>query len=662
MKLGVTIFLLTKETKKDDRRFKIKKELISNKKDKNEKIIIDREMINVRRSSKNGMLLVFIILMCGLVYLTMDYAKNHVTNVSEGKIQNGMEGGMPPDRPNNGDSNLGEPPSGNHGENKEAGTPPQKPEEDFNGQDGNNGNDNKDNNANGEEPPEKPDGEMPNDNSMGMGSMNATATLPYIYYVVFGIEGLVLSGLVMYLLLSNFNKKTRKQTFKNSDKVVIYLLFVVLLTSGFTYLCGKITKDYFLNSPNNTMNKNNVGGASDSSITYTSVKEITEDTTIDSGEFSSSTKDENVFLASGDIHATLSNITVTKSGDSDGGDNTSFYGTNSAIIAKDGANLTLKNVTIKAEATGANGVFSYGGSATTNNAGSDGTTVTIQDSNITTTKDNSGGIMTTGGGIMKASHLTVQTAGISSAAIRTDRGGGTVEVDGGTYTTTGQGSPSVYSTADITVANAKLVSKSSEGIVIEGKNSVTMKSCELVDSNTKLNGKSTTYKNIFLYQSMSGDAADGNAEFTSVDSTITTNNGDSFYVTNTTATIHLENNTITNHDSNGNFLRIQKDSWGTTGKNGGEVTLEMTKQKITGNIVVDSISTLDMTMNSNSYLEGTINGSNSAKAVKLTLDKTSHIKLTGDSYVTSFENSDSSNSNIDFNGYQLYVNGKAINE
>jgi len=33
----------------------------------------------------------------------------------------------------------------------------------------------------------------------------------------------------------------------------------------------------------------------------------------------------------------------------------------------------------------------------------------------------------------------------------------------------------------------------------------------------------------------------------------------------------------------------------------------MNNQKATGNIVVDSISTLDMTMSSDSYYEGTIN-------------------------------------------------------
>lgn len=92
-------------------------------------------------------------------------------------------------------------------------------------------------------------------------------------------------------------------------------------------------------------------------------------------------------------------------------------------IAKDGANVTLKNITIETSATGANGVFSYGGSATTENTASDNITIAISDSTINTTKDNSGGIMTTDGGIMKASNLTINTAGTSSVVIRTDRGG-----------------------------------------------------------------------------------------------------------------------------------------------------------------------------------------------------------------------------------------------
>lgn len=424
--------------------------------------------------------------------------------------------------------------------------------------------------------------------------------------------------------------------------IVIIFLVIVLGILWFLIVTGN-------NSNNNEPNMNN------NNTTYSAAKEITTDEEITEGAYESSTKDENAILVNGSVKALLSGITVNKTGDSDGGDNTSFYGTNSAILAKGGANVTIKNIKVTTDATGANGVFSYGGSATTNNSASDNTTVNISDSTITTTKDNSGGLMTTGGGIMNATNLTITTAGTSSAAIRSDRGGGTVTVNKGTYKTTGKGSPAIYSTADITVKNAKLISTASEGVVIEGKNSVILEKVELTDTNNTLNGQSTTYKNIFIYQSMSGDAASGEATFTSKNSTITTNKGDSFYVTNTTATINLEGNKIVNNDSTGNFLRIQKDSWGNSGSNGGVVTLNLTNQEALGNIVVDSISKLTMNLTNSSY-KGAINSSNEGE-ISLTLDKTSSITLTGDTYVKSLTNADSTNSNINLNGYKLYVNG-----
>ncbi len=438
-------------------------------------------------------------------------------------------------------------------------------------------------------------------------------------------------------------------------KTLIYIIVIVVLVAILSVFWFLIINNKSNNNGNNN-GQNGHGMNNNTNITYSSAKEITTDEDLTEGTYISSTADENAISVSGNVKSTISGITVNKTGDSDGGDNTSFYGTNSAIIAKDGANVTISNATITTDATGANGVFSYGGSATTNNSSSDNTTINISDSTITTSKDNSGGIMTTGGGIMNATNLTITTAGRSSAAIRTDRGGGTVTVDKGTYKTTGPGSPAIYSTADITVKNATLIATASEGVVIEGKNSVTLENVELTDTNNQLNGQSTTYKNIFLYQSMSGDAADGEAVFTSKNSTITTNNGDSFYVTNTTATINLENNKIVNNDSTGYFLRIQKDSWGNSGSNGGDVTLNLTNQEVNGNIVVDSISKLTMNLSNGSTFKGAINNSNEGE-VSLTLDKTSSITLTGDTYVKSLTNADSTNSNINLNGYKLYVNG-----
>lgn len=517
-------------------------------------------------------------------------------------------------------------------------------------------------------PPDKPEGDMmdsndsTSDNKLNMEPGNAPMEMPneqtrqitWEFYLVFGVISLGISLIICLMVMTGCYRISLKELFTNIDKVIILLLTLIILTTIFTYSLGLITNKFFLSSNDNkiTMNDNNVS--------YSAKYETLKDDDLSDETYESNTKDENTILVNGDVDVNMNNITVNKSGDSDGGDNTSFYGINSAILAKSGAIVIIKNSNINTNATGANGVFSYGGSATTNNSSNDGTTVTISDSTITTTKDNSGGIMTTGGGIMNAYNLIINTSGISSAAIRTDRGGGKVNVDGGTYTTTGQGSPIIYSTADIIVSNAKLIAKASEGVVIEGKNSVTLNNVTLTDTNNKLNGKSTTYKNIFLYQSMSGDASNGTSSFTSKNSKITTNKGDTFYVTNTTAVINLENNTITNNDKSGAFLRIKKDSWGNSGSNGGNVTLKATNQLINGDIVIDSISTLTMNLK-NSNFTGKINKSNSAKSIDLNIDKDTKIKLTGNSYVTSFTNEDASNSNIDFNGYKLYVKGKAIN-
>lgn len=444
----------------------------------------------------------------------------------------------------------------------------------------------------------------------------------------------------------------------NKKQTITYasIIAALVITLGVLWFLIVMT----VNSSNVALNGADASSAENSSsVSFSAAKEITSDEDITDAEFTSTNADENAISASGKVKSTLTNIKVKKTGDSKGGDKTSFYGTNSAIIAKGGAKLTIKHADITTDATGANGVFSYGGSATTNNSSSDGTTINISDSTITTKKDNSGGIMTTGGGVMNAENLTINTAGTSSAAIRSDRGGGTVTVDGGTYETTGKGSPAIYSTADITVKNATLNATASEGVVIEGKNSVTLENVNLTDTNNTLNGQSTTYKNIFLYQSMSGDAASGQAVFTAKNSTITTNQGDNFYVTNTTAEINLENNNIINNDDSGNFLRIQKDSWGNSGSNGGTVTLNMKNQTATGNIVVDSISKLVMKLSDGSSYKGVVNGENTGE-VELTLDKNSSITLTGDTYVKSLTNSDTTNSNIHLNGYKLYVNGVAL--
>ena len=364
-------------------------------------------------------------------------------------------------------------------------------------------------------------------------------------------------------------------------------------------------------------------------------------------EISSSEDSEHAIEVSNGSES-YSNIKVTKTGDSDEGDKADFYGDNSAIFATDGAELTLTNIIADTDGKHANAVFSYG----------DGTTVTISDSVITTSGNCSGGLMTTGGGTTIATNLNIHTTGNSSAAIRSDRGGGTVIVTGGTYTTDGKGSPVIYSTADITVNDAVMESTSSQGIVIEGRNSVALNNVTLTaDNNSKNSDKSSWYQAVMIYQSMSGDAAEGTANFSMTGGSLTNINGDIFFVNNTRAVITLTAAEIINLDPDGVFLRAAAAGWGKEGSNGGKVNLYLKDQTLEGDIIVDSISIVNMYLESGTVYTGAVNTDDEGE-VCVTVESGSKWILTGDSYISSLTCDAGA---VDLNGYTLTVGGEVYN-
>lgn len=382
-----------------------------------------------------------------------------------------------------------------------------------------------------------------------------------------------------------------------------------------------------------------------------SANTISEDGEYSGGSYSSAGDDENALRIDG-AEVKLSDITVSKiGGASSNTEDGDFYGMNAALLATNGATVDITDTTVSSSAQNGNGVFSYGS----------GTTVNISDSTITTTADNSGGIQTTGGAVTNAENLTVETSGSSSAAIRSDRGGGTVNVGGGSYTSNGYNSPAVYSTADITVKNAQLTANNSEALVIEGKNSITLENCDVSGNMSSTNGSSSdeNVHNVMIYQSMSGDADVGTSEFTMTGGTLTSDNGDMIYVTNTHSIIKLSGVDIVNNASGTYLMRVCGNSgsrgWGSAGSNGAQVEFTASAQQLTGDIVVDSISTLTMSLTNGSEFKGTVNiienssGSAAENNAAVTVGAGCTWTLTGSCTLTSLVN----NGTINYNGYTI---------
>ena len=380
---------------------------------------------------------------------------------------------------------------------------------------------------------------------------------------------------------------------------------------------------------------------------YSNYKATSMNENLESKELTSTTEDQSVvYINDTDITIVNSNL-IKKSGDSSNIENSEFYGVNAAVLVQ-GGQVKIEGGSIMTQAKGANSLcVTNNGKATIS-----GTTI------ISTAESSARGLHATYGGEITASNVVIASTGGSCANLATDRGEGIVTCSECSLSTSGAGSPLIYSTGQITVSKTIGKSTKAQMVVVEGKNTATVEEDSKLECYGIGNRNNVDNCGIFLYQSMSGDAEDGISTYKCKDSSMTISSESSvyssapmFFITNTKANINLENCTLS-YGSNIFLNSAGTSEWGNSGSNGGEVTVTLTNQEVKGDITVDGISTLELKL-INSKLTGTINKDKTASALAINLDASSSITLTGDSYYTSLTNSDNSGSNIEKNSYKF---------
>ena len=388
-------------------------------------------------------------------------------------------------------------------------------------------------------------------------------------------------------------------------------------------------------------------GSNTNNYDYSTITAVSTDQSLSNADLSSTTSDQSV------VYITTSGLTITdstltkSSGDSSNTENSEFYGVNAAVLVQ-GGEVSITGGNINTNAKGANAIC----------ATNDGK-VTISGTTIKSTGDSSArGLHATYGGSITATGVSISSTGGSCATLATDRGEGTVSCTNCELSTAGSGSPLIYSTGDITVSKTTGTSTGAQAVVVEGKNTATVKDSSNLKCNGIGNRNNVDQCGVMLYQSMSGDADDGISTFNCENSNIEIQSGSSvyssapmFFITNTDAFIKLNGCTFTY--GSGTFLSAKGTSeWGTSGSNGGDVILNLTNQNIVGDFVVDANS--DLTINMvNSTITGKINSAKTADDLSINLDSASKITLTGNSYYTSISNSDKTGANIINGSYSL---------
>ena len=374
---------------------------------------------------------------------------------------------------------------------------------------------------------------------------------------------------------------------------------------------------------------------------YSSYSAVSTNTDLTGETLSSTTADQSVVYIT-ESGKTITNSNLNKdSGDSSKTENSEFFGVNAAVLVQ-GGGVTINGGTITTKAKGANALCA------TNNG-----KVTISGTKITSTAGSSGrGLHATYGGEISASNVEISSTGGSCATLATDRGEGTVTCNECTLSTGGSGSPLIYSTGTITVTKTTGTATKAQAVVVEGKNSASVTDSSNLNCYGLPNAENDIdISGVMLYQSMSGDAGTGTSIFNCQSSTISIDSASRvygtapmFFITNTDAEINLESCTFTYGSSK--FLSAGGTSrWGTSGSNGGVVTLNLKNQSIKGDFVIDGSSGLTINLE-NSSIEGTINTNKTGAKVAITLDDKSTITLTGNSFYTSLTNSKTDGSNI----------------
>jgi len=343
------------------------------------------------------------------------------------------------------------------------------------------------------------------------------------------------------------------------------------------------------------------------------------------------------------------------------------------------------------------------GSITTDNNSSSGVfasmggTVTATDVIVNTFGNGSYGLKATNQGTLTLANVTSTTYGNNSAAIAAGTGGGNITSAGGNYTSNGTRASGVRvagASSSVVLSGDTVTAMNGTAVTLEGGNSVT------ISGGAAISGALGDDHGIFFYDNPSlNDAVAGTGIFNmtggslsyTCDATDASMNpcpvGSStldqnttatlFSVANTTAAITLTDVAITNTTptdanvitgSNGTLLTAAALNSGTADHNGGTVTFDAFGETLTGDILVDSISSATISLAADTAtvpvpttLTGAINSANSGGTVGLTLDATSTWVVTGDSYLTTLNDAVSNYSNITcLTSCTVYVGGVAI--
>ena len=485
--------------------------------------------------------------------------------------------------------------------------------------------------------------------------------LPVGWYVLTGVEGMIICLDAFYLIASKGNKKTFRQTMDSIPVSTIGVLSGVIGGAGgvmlSVYVIGampafsmpelqlpeeKITatepevmeEPYVFPVPElpEVLPVTNLSSQAAGLVSVDDVQDI-----IDS--YQCGEPDISTILANPGAQVSLISASFAKSGDSSDPDSALSYGLNADVYVRENAAANILGSSLVSAAAGAPGAVCNGS----------GSVISMSDSSIATRGPYSPALMALFSGSISAGNDQLATYGDQSAVLYA-ADNGSASMSSGSLNSYGALSPLIFAQGNVDLSSIYGNARSSAAADLRAGSSLSLNGCTLSAA-----GLSEAGREGLIY-------ADGSSEYrirrtyinltsNSISATAVAN-GETpvplFHTDGGETEIHLSQNAF--RAPSGLFAFLQS----------GLVDMTLDGQSVYGSYVVDGSGTLNMNLLNGSSYSGMINSENTGAQISLHADASSTISLTGNTYLSEFSNDAPDNSNIAFNGYMIYVNGEPI--
>lgn len=338
--------------------------------------------------------------------------------------------------------------------------------------------------------------------------------------------------------------------------------------------------------------------------------------------------------------ATLVTSTFEKTGDAPDPAAALAYGLNADVFVSGSSSVNLMGSVLNTAANGAPGLAVNG----------PGAMASLSDSTISTQNDSSPALMSLFQADVTSSNARLTTNGNGSPAISTSNNAH-AGLSGGSLTTYGLVSPLISGSASVELNSLAGTASNSPAAMLQAGGYLSMVGCTVTASGYSADGE----EGFLQINGQSESSKQPKTYMNALSSTlvVSSNDIDGFpipfiHVMAGDAEVRLSQNTIRIPSG----LLIYQE--------GGNGTYYLDNQSAAGAIVASGGSQVILDVANGSSWSGFANQEQTPSDIRIHVDGTSTISLTGDLYITDFQDDLGDFSNVAFNGYMIYVNGNPI--